>query len=479
MDSPQQRAPTPLESLLLDMDRTYYVRVVPIHKGGKAGTPSLPVEVTVNWSDSTISLNGNLQVKPPSAQILWYMQPNLNPYQTDVFSFGEDASYHWYYVEGDTFHLKGLHTYEKPVDEDKSWWEKVGDFFGNIINFFSDVMTSASMMFNGLKDILVDVVANVLSYTVTFNLVKCDEIPQCKEVIRMGFDAVMLAYGIPPTLPTGPELMSLSEDYLVELGADQLGAGGVYDAYEDLPDEVKPQMKSGAKEISQQMVNAQKSGMDNAIKQAYCKNYTNPLHGFDNSQPPTITFCNYKIPDPIFNSVHPATVMVYVNNPNSQSSDRMVLDVKDSMGLFYGHAIIPTLESGKSISVPVILKEDFSQFKKVNGGPCSDNEATISYLSGSLAQLPCPVAEWMNKWYQTGNYGNNPKAQDTFTVSFSRPGSNAIYGLNDQSNGKYVPNTLYKIVYPPGWQITTQGKSIVPDKWDPDMFDGGMLRNKP
>ncbi|MDD5616822.1 MAG: PEGA domain-containing protein [Candidatus Methanoperedens sp.] len=472
----QFRSSTPLESMMLDMDRKYYVRIVPIHDGGKAGIPSIPVEVIVNRSNPTSSLSGNITVKPPSARILWYMQPNLNIYQSDYVSFGTDASYHWYYAKSDTYHPEGLHTYEPPVPEDKSWWEKTVDFFGSIINYFSDVMTGMAEAWNALQDIYVDLAAKVLSYTITGGLYRCDEHPDCTGVLKTGMQAVMAAYGIPPTLPTGPELTGLSTDYLVELGADQLGAGEVYDAYQSMPDEVKQQMKSGAHDISQKTVNAQKSAMDDAAQQAYCKNYSNPGYAFDKSQSPTITFCNYKVPDPIYNSVHPATAMIYVNNPNSQPSDRIILEVKDSMGLFYGTAVIPKLESGKSISVPVILTEDYNQFKKVNGGPCSPDEASISYQGGSLVQPPCPVAEWVNKWKQGGKYWKGTMEEDMFAISFK---GQFGMSLNDQSSGKKVPNSFYNILYPQGWQITTQGKSIVPDTWDPDMFAGGMLRNKP
>jgi hypothetical protein len=325
--------------------------------------------------------------------------------------------------------------------------------------------------------------------------------------LKVGLQAVMAAYGIPPTLPTGPELMSLSTDYLVELGADQLGAGEVVDFYQDLPDNVKVKLNDNPKTVSTELMKSQKDGMDNASQQAYCTEYPNPLNNVDKSQPATVTFCNYKIPDPIFNAVHPGTVMVWVSNPNAATSDRMTLEVTDSMNLYYkATATVPPIESGKGFGVPVVLTENYAQFKKINGGVCDPNAATVTLENGGQVELPCPQEQWMELWksgWVTGPYHPPP---DTFTVTFSTgptscdTGSCPITtGLTEQSSGKLLntvlemepggsvcPTNKY-IRFPPGWQVTTQGKDVASftTSWDPDMFTNptgtnlGMLRNSP
>ncbi len=173
--------------------------------------------------------------------------------------------------------------------------------------------------------------------------------------------------------------------------------GEVYDAYKELPGDVKDKLKGNPGTVSQELVNSQKGGMENASQQAYCKEYPNPAYAFDTSQSKNLTFCNYKIPDPIFNAVHPATVMVYVTNPNADTTDRMILEVTDSMGLYNkATAIIPPIEGGKGFGVPVMLTENYAQFKKIHGGTCdTDNTATVTFADGSPAELPCPQAKWM------------------------------------------------------------------------------------
>ncbi|HVP96765.1 PEGA domain-containing protein [Methanoregula sp.] len=474
------REPGAIESALGDMDTKYYVRVVPIHNGD-AGIPAIPVEVTVSRPHPCPTVSQDVIVKPPSAQVLWYMQPNF------YNSPGTDASYHWYYVQNGEFHPKGLHTYEPPVSEDKAWWQKVEDFFGSIINYFSDVMTGWSEAFNALEDLYVGFAAKVLSYTLTFGAYHCEDHPECTGPLKATLQSVMAAYGVPPELPTGPELESLSTDYLVQLGADQLGAGGVYDAYKELPDDVKDQLKGNPSTVSQALVNAQQEGMDNASEQAYCKDYPNPDYKYDQNLPQNLSFCNYKIPDPIFNAVHPGTVMLYITNPNDQATDRMTAEVSDSLGLYEkATAIIPPVGPGQGYAVPVVLTENYDQFKKINGGTCGTDDI--------LAGLPCPQEKWMELW--------KSDVPDTFTVTFGAStnscgpgGCFAVSGLTPQSSGKLLssllvmdpgtagvcPTSVY-LRYPQGWIMTTNGESTAAFSisGDPNMFTGsGFLRNTP
>jgi hypothetical protein len=495
------RPPGGIESALSDMDRKYYVRVVPIHTGNEAGIPAIPVTVTVSRPHPCPSPSQDVVVKPPSAWVLWYMQPNFYAAPTT------DASYHWYFVKADQYHPAGLHTYEPPVAEDKAWYEKVVDFFGSVIDYFSEVMTGMAEAWNALEDLYVGITAKILTYTLTFGAYHCEDDSACTGALKVGLQAVMAAYGVPPTLPTGPELMSLSTDYLVELGADQLGAGEVVDFYQDLPNDVKVKLNNNPKTVSNALVNSQKEGMNNASKQAYCTEYPNPLNNVDKSQPATVTFCNYKIPDPIFNAVHPGMVMVWVSNPNAATSDRMTLEISDSMNLYYkATATVPPIEGGKGFGVPVVLTEDYAQFKKINGGVCDSNAATVTLENGGQVGLPCPQEQWMELWksgWVSGSYNPPP---DTFTVTFSTGPTSCdtgscptMTGLTEQSSGKLLntvlemepgggvcPTNKY-IRYPPGWQVTTQGKDVASftTTWDPDMFTGltgpnlGMVRNSP
>jgi hypothetical protein len=182
----------------------------------------------------------------------------------------------------------------------------------------------------------------------------------------------------------------------------------------------------------------------------------------------------------------------------------MKLEISDSMGLYYtATAIVPPMEPGKGFGVPVLLTENYGRFKKSNGGTCdTDNAVTVTYADGSLAELPCPQAQWMNLWKSGWQYGSNNPPPDTFTVTFSTTcgsgGCIAASGLTPQSSGKLLSTVLVMdpgtpqgacptnryIRYPQGWKMTTQSRSVASfsTTWDPAMFtssNGGSLRNSP
>jgi hypothetical protein len=97
MDCLQLRSPTTFENWLLDADQKFYVRVVPVYNGGKAGVPAIPVKVTVQRPHPCPSASSDVVVKLPSAAIVWYMRPNFGGYADHWY-------YPWSYPYGDEFH---------------------------------------------------------------------------------------------------------------------------------------------------------------------------------------------------------------------------------------------------------------------------------------------------------------------------------------------------------------------------------------
>lgn len=285
----------------------------------------------------------------------------------------------------------------------------------------------------------------------------------------------MAAYGIPPTMPTGPELLGMSTDYLIRMGADELGAGAVVDAYQNLPDDVKQQMKNGAKDVSTDLMQQQKTAIQNAMSNAACVDIPVPLQ-------PGVTqkLCPARIPDPIFNAVHPATVMLYFENTNNEPTDAVTAKVSDSRGLYLtGSVRVPSLQPGEHTSVPVVLEEDTYQFLDVNHGPCPTLDAVT--ISG---ETPCPQQRWFDKFYQLGTAYQTPKVPDTFSVVFSvMNGNNELGGLNAQSSGMQLKTAFVidagtmcgisgYLNYPQGWNITTDPRNVMADGWD-NLFSQG------
>ena len=88
-------------------DQTFYLRVVPIHANNQAGVPAIPVTVTVQRPRPCPTQARTMTVRPPSARIVWYMQPN--------FYNSQSSTGHWYVVNGaQAFLPNGLHMLDPP-----------------------------------------------------------------------------------------------------------------------------------------------------------------------------------------------------------------------------------------------------------------------------------------------------------------------------------------------------------------------------
>jgi hypothetical protein len=476
--------------LMPEAEHTYYVRVIPMHGPNQAGVPAIPVEVTVRRPRPCPKTTADITVRPPSARIVWYMRPNF----FDSYGVAHDR---WYVVNATQFLPLGLHQLDVQKPEEKAWYEKVVEVFESIFNYFSNMMTAMSVTLDMLENFAVDVAAKTVSYSLgggqIINLDNCDE---CKGVLKAGLQAVMVAYGIPPTLPTGPELMGLSTEYLIEAGADELGVGAVYDAYQQLPDEVKQKMQGDARNLAQKVMQANNNAMREQIEKYTCTDVADLSKGIslDPSKPlPTKKSCTPRIPDPIFNSVHPATVMVYVENKNNVPTDGIVMNVTDSRGIFNpGRTRVPPLQPGQSLSIPVLLTENTGQFLDINGGKCPTRDVVT--VSGEAS---CQMQKWYDKFFQGGEFYQRPIQPVTLRVSFRiGSGFSEYSGLDAQSSGTPVKSVILvdpeyigcsiqgAIRYPQGWQIDTPVKSIIAETWD-NLFDeahpnpnNGMLRTK-
>jgi hypothetical protein len=482
---PKIKKTPPPEGPAVDQDRTFYVRLVPLRTGGGAGTPSLPVEITVHRPRPCPPSSANLVVSPPSARVVWYMRP--------VFWDANDAGGRWFVAIGSQFYPQGAHMKDPaPKPDDKSWWEKMVDAFSSAINYLSDMMTGMSVALDTLENMFVEFHAKYLSFAVTGGLFRCDESDDCKAVVKAGLQTTMSIVGIPPTLPTGPELLSLSTEYLVELGADTLGAGELYDVYQALPSEVKNGLKAGGKSITEDFVQSQSDGRQKAYEDYLCYQVPDPMS--TTFPKGTKTECRNRIPDPIFNSAHPATVLVWVENPNSTPSQRMSMSVRDSMGLYEtGDVLVPSLEPGQGLSIPVVLKENTRQFMVHNGGTCPSKEDAVT-ISGEFS---CQMKKWLYQFNQS-DFSEAAKSMDTFSVSFAT-GQGAAYvgGITEASSGTPLQSiistdpersgcvTSRTIEFPAGWMMTTRSRAVRPDVWD-NMFtggpdgnpNGGMLRDR-
>ena len=415
---------TSVESALMDMPQTFYVRIVPIHHDGTAGIPTLPVKVTAVRPVSSCPTppppaNSNIyvQIKPPSGKVSSFYMTNLLPIWIETDQDGNLAARaHFVTVATPPFcsassssagiygsmyqqmcanfggSQPGYHFYADPKDD--HWYDTVWDVITGLFGAFSQVVDAVSAAWN---DIQTDVVKAV-SYGITFGQFDCTTSPACNGIVRSGLSIAESSLGVPPTLPDTADLESMGTDYMAKVAAEQVGA--------DIPDSVLP---SGLEDQAGQIGSSIASSLASDTASA-----TSSAAG------------SWYIPDPLYYQSHPAMAMVKVYNPNSVASDPVSMIVSDSAGLFKptGMKYVPALQPGDSTVIPVVLEENY---EGVYTSTCNgDRWTSIENEDGTI--VPCYWDLWTWAIENSSNYGG-----DTFSVSF--------YDLNKE-NGQYWPNAL-------------------------------------
>jgi hypothetical protein len=215
---------------LLDMDRTFYLRVVPLHEGGKAGGPTIPIEVTVTRPQVCQPPSPNQKtyfvVRPPSAKVVSFYMTSFVPTFIQTDQNGKLVSRAHYLsitappgcdpnaasnpMFGDfnctmfktlAHGQVGYHFFIDPPDT--HWYDTAWDIVKCLFSAFEAVVNGVSSAWSQLEAFVVQVVADALQ-VITFNTFNCGD--DCKAVLSVALKTMMAASGIPPTLPNCSEL---------------------------------------------------------------------------------------------------------------------------------------------------------------------------------------------------------------------------------------------------------------------------------
>jgi hypothetical protein len=433
------RPPTVIETGLLDMDRTYYVRVVPIRKDGTAGIPSLPVEVEVRRPEpcppspppDTTQI---VTVRPPSVKVAsFYLQAFMRNDWIHTDQNGKLVSRTYYLsvtappgcdpaaeVQKSLFQQDptcmqyiartggGQPNYHFFIDPPEGhWYDVFGDILTGLFAAFSSVINAVSAAWSNIQAVAVQIVADVIQ-AVSFNTIKCGDSDACKGVLQTGLSVAMTSLGVPPTVPNFAELESMGTGYLAKMAADQIGAGEVYGS---LPDNVKNEMTGKAAEIGGEMAGSLK----------------------DTTATVTATVAgSWYIPDPLYYEPHPAFVIVNLYNPNGAPTDPVTMMVMDAQSLYKqtDDMYIPPLNPGESVSVPVILRERYDDVYV----PGCEHDAYYSTCGGGVC-IPC----YWNLWYFKAKSDSDTKGPDQFlAVLTAKKDGFKILGLSPSSPGKVL-----------------------------------------
>lgn len=483
------RAATAIESAIADLPRTYYVRVVPLHNGGTAGVPTLPVRVTVvrpkpcppNPPSNT---ENDLLVRPPSATIASFYMTSFVPDWIHTDQNGKLVSRaHFVTVTTppacsapkatpaggmsgqviDSLNAQtctmyggsqpGYHFYADP--EETHWYDTVWDIITGLFGAFAEVIHAVSSAWNEIQALAVKAAAYAVQ-GLTLGQFDCNSSPACTDLLSTGLSIAMTSLGVPPTIPDVADLENMGADYMARVAAEELGAGGLLDTakevYNNLPGDVQQTIKDKSGDVGTDIAGSLTAQTGAATAAA--------------------AGGNFYIPDPLYYQAHPATVMVKVSNPNNFPTDHVSMVVHDSSGLFrQSQAVyIPSLGPYESTVVPVVLEENFT---KVYTPDCNANAYTS--ICGDIC-VPC----YWNLWY-FAVIDSSKSGGDTFSATFSTmkdghymvltPSSSGtvltsqnIITFDDQGKSCGAYNTKTVLQYPAGWQMETN--SLNQDLWN-------------
>ncbi len=457
------RNPTMAETMIRNIPQTFWVRVVPLYDNGSAGVPTLPVRVTVVRPtpcppDAPADTTDEIVMRPPSAKVASFYMTLFVPDWIHTDDQGKLVSRAYFvtvtsppYCSGSgpmdpalcTMYggsEPGYHFYADP--EEEHWYDTFVEIFEALFSAFSRIISAVSSAWSKIQAYAVKMAAGLISTLTPFD---CASSPACTDLLSTGLSIAMTSLGVPPTIPNVADLENMGADYMARVAAEELGAGGVLDTaeavYDSMPDDVQETIKDNSGKVGNNIADslASETGAQTAAAAG-----------------------NFYIPDPLWYKAHPATVIVRVSNPNSESTDRVTMTVKDSAGLYRSSKSIyvPPLGPGESTVIPVVLEEDYTN---VYTADCNEQ----SYVTTCKdVCVPCFWKLWIDRVISLSKSGG-----DTFSVTFTAQKEGRYITLDPSSSGTVLSghnvlvfddqgkscgayNATTVLRYPGGWQMT-------------------------
>jgi len=208
----------------------YYVRVVALSEGSRAGT------ITASYS-KTVTITYCLE---DETDVVWYEQIEIEPPVPELVGISytpvkwEAEGWQYHYVVtrqptmNEVFHMGGNSLYGPysvgtrldftPQPENKSWWEEAWDA---VSGFFGDLTEFAASIVNWVSNAYADLKAGVINIAVSA-LPSSWQGPLRTALTAM-VDYGLASVGIPPTLPNFDELANMGTDYLATVAMETAG----------------------------------------------------------------------------------------------------------------------------------------------------------------------------------------------------------------------------------------------------------------
>lgn len=359
-----------------DGSKTYYIRVLPSKDGELLSNTSNLVVVTFAKAPPPVSINYAPTNTFYDVKILEFTEMHVpdyayaycikiieNPYyKLTLDKWGKTAP-------GSTICPDGYHG-----EEDSGILDDIGDFIEDAVNFVSD-------LYNKLSDFVTELVDKLNPFCIQAKFI-ADTVGEgekevkdaCHKMAVVAVAAAKTYVGLPPSLPNYDQLKSMGKDYMVELAAEELENTGI-----PCPQECKDLIAKGVDYSLEQLKSSSGSQACMSEQQAH-------ELGFEPLCPPkgVVAIADYRgIPSPPLAVIevtrHPGSDAANIPQPASCYATLNGTAANDSyvgkqMTLWFGQvyftwpgtsldaplvvatAPIPSLASGESVKIPLVLK---------------------------------------------------------------------------------------------------------------------------
>jgi len=211
-----------------EQPQTFYVRLLPVDEHGVIGKPSDTVVLHYDPSKKPgpVEIIGHQY----ESRIVGYQEPDYadpgrwgcllvvkNPYFNNAPAYFAQGGNMW------TMYIWAVSAPENSVVcpenyEGPSWWEKALDVVLTPFEW-------AHEAYEWPKDQIVKVVMSIPGLKDACKKWASEQ--DCKDVLKGGVEAGLMAFGLPPEIPNAKDLADQGVDYLVEKGVEQLKSIGV------------------------------------------------------------------------------------------------------------------------------------------------------------------------------------------------------------------------------------------------------------
>jgi hypothetical protein len=257
---------------------------------------------------------------------------------------------------------------------DKSWWDKLMGGFEDLFSLIASLVDNIANAYNSVKAVVIS----------SF----CGGNSACITVMSTGVDIGLAALGVPPTLPNFDQLMNEGADYLAATVADESGVP---------VDAVAPMIHQVADSM---------------------KNVPSPSDPYGLQPNPQYQY-------------QPARLLIELRNDDPvNTTPPGSIRFEDGSGLFkttQPDTPFPSLGPGKSVTFPLILKED--QWKGMSCTECLEDECySVSCDEAYYGEIS---NEWWSRYQNAADFG------DSFSLYYTGMSPKFTSNITNQMEAKY------------------------------------------